>query len=258
MGEEPKRWPLHVRVDPSRSPSAPVLDGATVFLDPAAAGSFVRRLVEAGTGTPGLSADLDGARLLEAALDRTPERWAALAAGAGLSPEPLATLAELAVAPIMRAIAERVAGAGPERWGEGYCPVCGAWPTLVEMRGLDRQRHLRCSRCGGGWRRDLLHCAYCGERDHERQKAFAAEGEEESRRVEACDSCSGYTKAIATLAATPAAELALEDLATVELDLVALERGYRRPDRPGHALGVRFAPLEERQLEEEGTWARAT
>lgn len=258
MGEEPKRWPLRVRVDPARSPSAPVLDGATVFLDPAAAGAFVRRLVEAGTGTPGLSANLDGARLLEAALDRTPERWTALAAGAGLSPESLATLAELAVAPIMRAIAERVAGAGPERWSEGYCPLCGAWPTLVEMRGLDRQRHLRCSRCGEGWRRDLLHCAYCGERDHERQKAFAAEGEEESRRVEACDSCSGYTKAIATLAAIPAAELALEDLATVELDLVALERGYRRPDRPGHALGVRFEPLEERQLEEEETWARAT
>jgi hypothetical protein len=33
----------------------------------------------------------------------------------------------------------------------------------------------------------------------------------------------------------------LDDLTTVHLDVVALERGYQRPERPGYALEARLA-----------------
>jgi hypothetical protein len=33
----------------------------------------------------------------------------------------------------------------------------------------------------------------------------------------------------------------LDDLRTVHLDVAALERGYRRPERPGYQLDVRIA-----------------
>ena len=36
-------------------------------------------------------------------------------------------------------------------WSEGYCPLCGAWPALAEVRGIERSRYLRCGRCGAEW-----------------------------------------------------------------------------------------------------------
>ena len=41
-----------------------------------------------------------------------------------------------------------------------------------------------------------------------------------------------------TLGPTPADDLGLVDLATVELDVAALEHGYARPTGPGAALGA--------------------
>jgi formate dehydrogenase maturation protein FdhE len=52
--------------------------------------------------------------------------------------------------------------------------------------------------------------------------------------------CQGYVKARTTLQATPASAVVLEDLATVEWDVVARERGYTRPAQPGYRFGVRF------------------
>ena len=34
----------------------------------------------------------------------------------------------------------------------GYCPICGAWPLLGELRGVELSRFSRCAGCGAGWR----------------------------------------------------------------------------------------------------------
>jgi FdhE protein len=83
-----------------------------------------------------------------------------------------------------------------------------------------------------------LCCPYCGEADHQRLGFLAADNSSETRRVETCASCKGYVKTLATLQATPPYAVTLADLATVDLDVVALERGYTRPERPGYALGI--------------------
>jgi hypothetical protein len=44
-----------------------------------------------------------------------------------------------------------------------------------------------------------------------------------------------------TLAATAAAEMSLRDLDTLDLDLVALERGLRRPPGLARAIGARVS-----------------
>jgi FdhE protein len=62
----------------------------------------------------------------------------------------------------------------------------------------------------------------------------------ERLRVETCVSCHGYLKSIATLQGLPPFELLLQDLETVELDLVALDRGYGRPEECAFALEVRL------------------
>ena len=50
------------------------------------------------------------------------------------------------------------------------------------------------------------------------------------RRIELCAKCGSYTKVISVDEATPFPLLAIEDLATMDLDGAAMERGYRRPE----------------------------
>ena len=60
----------------------------------------------------------------------------------------------------------------------------------------------------------------------------------ESRRIDACNRCHGYLKALAQLGPIRPELLPLEDLASVELDLAAIERGYQRPQNAPGARGV--------------------
>jgi FdhE protein len=87
-----------------------------------------------------------------------------------------------------------------------------------------------------------LCCIYCSEREHERLGSLVLEDEGERLKVETCASCRGYLKSVATLQGIPAFELLLQDLETVELDLVALDRGYQRPQEIGFQLDARVVP----------------
>jgi FdhE protein len=121
-------------------------------------------------------------------------------------------------------------------WQRGYCPVCGAWPSLVEMRGIERERRLRCGCCAADWQLPVLRCAFCGELDHHLLGSLLPEGDEQRRRIDTCESCRGYLKIVMTLGSLPPRMLALQDLATVPLDFVAQERGYERPSSAGWPL----------------------
>ena len=33
-------------------------------------------------------------------------------------------------------------------WQQGYCPICGGWPLLAELRGIELAQYLRCAACG--------------------------------------------------------------------------------------------------------------
>jgi formate dehydrogenase maturation protein FdhE len=65
-----------------------------------------------------------------------------------------------------------------------------------------------------------------------------------------CPDCRTYLKTLTTLGPLSAEEIAVQDLATVELDLAALEREYQRPTRPGFPLRVTVQPAGRR----DGWW----
>jgi FdhE protein len=167
-------------------------------------------------------------RLLSAVTREDRDDLAAIAAKAGVEPGPLASIAYLAAIPVLANCARLLQSQLPHAWSQGYCPLCGAWPVLAEQRGLDRTRWLRCGRCTGAWEVEPLWCSYCGERDHRKLGSLVLDGAGDTLKVDTCESCRGYLKSIATLQAIPPFELLLQDLETVELDLVALERGYER------------------------------
>jgi FdhE protein len=190
---------------------------------------------------------LDAALLLQASVVQDGERLTGLAEDADIEPDLLATLGQLAVLPILQACGGRAAAlVAGVRWEAGYCPVCAAWPTLSELRGLERTRWLRCGRCGSGWSAAHIGCPYCGNADRRSHGYLAPERQRESRRAVTCEACGAYHKAVTTLQAISPAEIGLMDVQTLELDMAALEQGYGHPDGPGFPLEVAVELVEVR------------
>jgi FdhE protein len=221
----------------SASAEMPLLEGRTLLVDPARLQRLLRRLARAAAD--GNSPDAAALRHYRpSATEAT--RLVEETAGQHSSATGLAIVAELAALPLFRACERLLQHSMPTWWPHGHCPICGGWPILAELRGLDRTRRLRCGRCAGDWEAPWMCCAYCGEKDHGQLGALVPENRgEELLRVEICARCGHYLKSIATLQATPSFELLLRDLETVELDLVALDRGYSRPAGRGIPLTLR-------------------
>lgn len=213
-----------------------MLDGASIRVDARRAGALLCRLADA-VSIPG-AGELHAGTLIGAAITRDEHALAREAAHIGAPVDTVAVLAQMAAMPVLHAAARALGTHEARAWQRGYCPVCGAWPSLVEMRGIERERRLRCGCCGADWPLPVLHCAFCGETDHHQLGSLVPESEQQYRRVETCERCRGYLKAVTTLGALPIRVLARQDLATVPLDLVAQDRGYARPARPGWALTI--------------------
>jgi len=147
--------------------------------------------------------------------------------------------------PLLQACRRAWADLAPGTWAHGYCPICGAWPAVAEVRGLDGARHLRCRGCGGDWATAWLRCPFCGEHDHTRLGSLVASEGLEREKVEVCDHCHGYLKTITTFGPIPAEQVVLQDLATVGLDVAAVERGYRPPS-PRDPLAVSIVARRSR------------
>jgi FdhE protein len=115
----------------------------------------------------------------------------------------------------------------PETWLKGYCPVCGSLPHLSLLKEEVGKRYLLCSYCGYEWRIERLVCPFCGNKDQESLQYFYAEGEE-TYRIDLCDKCHQYIKTI-DLRKIEEIDPVLEDLATLHLDILASQKGYKRP-----------------------------
>ena len=228
-------------------PYIPLLDGASVRVDGRRARKLVRELIhtaaearegEVAVSTPVRGRRLDVIGLLHAAIVRDHDAVAKIAEKAGIDTQALEVIAQLAVMPLLHACAERWREHIPSAWTHGYCPVCGAWPALAEVRGLDKSRRMRCGRCASDWPLPVLQCTYCGESDHNQLGTLTPEGESQTRRVEVCYTCKGYLKAFTTLRPMTLRTIAMTDLASVDLDLIAQEREYSRPSQYAHTLAL--------------------
>ena len=232
------RWRAAIPAPTADRPArAPLLQGAEIAVDSRAVRRFVRRLADIAALNGGALDRLDAVEVVEAAVCQDDARIDALASG---DPSSLRVVAQVAALPLLVAAAQMIGGSVSAAWWEGYCPVCAAWPTLAEFRGLERKRWLRCGRCATAWELPWLRCAFCGETHHEHLGYLAPEEGETSRKVEVCDTCKGYLKAEPTVSALPWWGVVLDDAATVALDVAALDRGYHKPERPGFPLQVRI------------------
>jgi FdhE protein len=202
-------------------------------------GEFCTRLAEGGAGAAAArigealaSGQINPASLVSASLARDQHGIRSAAIQMGFAPDLLWLVGELGAGPLARRLQHAIFDpAGDARdalagWDAGYCPACGSWPAYAEIRRGDR--HLRCSFCGADWQPASYRCTYCDE-DGEKFVTAAPDMERPDRRLELCGACGGYLKAIPASSPTPFALLPVEDLATVDLDVAAAERGYGRP-----------------------------
>jgi formate dehydrogenase maturation protein FdhE len=126
----------------------------------------------------------------------------------------------------MHAFFERVLrqASGGRRESEGggqSCPRCGAPPVAAVIR--HDGRFLLCSTCFSEWEFRGALCPNCGGEN----LRFHTDGEMPHVRVEACDMCRVYVKAV-DLTQDARAVPEVDELAAVVLDLWAIGHGYRK------------------------------
>ncbi|PKU24696.1 formate dehydrogenase accessory protein FdhE [Telmatospirillum siberiense] len=108
------------------------------------------------------------------------------------------------------------------------CPVCGSAPVAgvihigMQSGGL---RYLHCGLCHTAWHHVRATCVACGDGKKVTQRFI--EGDSGVARAETCDSCKSYLKLLHADKAQGLDPVA-DDLASLALDLLVGEEGYRR------------------------------
>jgi FdhE protein len=111
---------------------------------------------------------------------------------------------------------------------QAICPFCGERPQVAVLRGEGdgAKRSLICSLCSTEWDFRRLLCPSCGEEAPEKLPVYIAE-EVPYVRVEACDTCRTYIKAV-DLSKNGLAVPVVDEMATVSLNLWAQDHGYTK------------------------------
>src|SRR5580704_6313578 len=108
------------------------------------------------------------------------------------------------------------------------CPLCGCKPIVGVLRseGDGGKKSLICMLCSHEWPFRRIYCPACGE-EREPHMAFYSAPEIAHVRVDVCDTCHTYLKNI-DLTKTGLAVPIVDELATIPLDLWAVEHGYHK------------------------------
>lgn len=177
---------------------------------------------------------IDPARLVALVYQRDQDGVRQLAGEHSLVLDMLWLLGDLVVAPIVHLQQAAALRDGQpdspvrealERWEQGFCPACGSWPALAEF--FFGERLLRCAFCACTWRQAADQCVYCGERG-ELFGTVVPDRQQPGRRIELCRSCGGFLKTLDAELVTPFPLVAIEDLASSDLDQAALHHGFKR------------------------------
>ena len=112
--------------------------------------------------------------------------------------------------------------------GDGACPACGGAPVasqIVGWSGAHSARFCSCSLCATQWHAVRIKCVLCGSTKDIGYEELA--GGAELVKAETCGSCRGYVK-ILHQHKDPALDPVADDVASLGLDLLLREAGYRR------------------------------
>jgi formate dehydrogenase maturation protein FdhE len=115
--------------------------------------------------------------------------------------------------------------------GERYCPFCGGSPQVSFLQNKETtaesgNRDLICATCLSSWGFRRVVCANCGE-ERPAKLGYFHSPEFEHVRIEACDTCHHYIKAVDLTRVGFAAPI-VDEIDAAPLDLWAREHGYTK------------------------------
>jgi FdhE protein len=242
------QWDRSVPIEVQQQPSkVPLLAGLALNVEPNSIGRVFDPLIRiaARSGTEKMAslqavayARLDVLAIFRASLNHDAGAMEEMASAVGADAEAFQSVGMLVSMPFLQACNRALARSVPVSWTEGYCPVCGSWPAFAEVRGIERSRYFRCGRCGAEWQAHCLFCPYCSMTDHKELASLVPEQNGAKSVIDACNRCLGYVKGFTKLQGSPPARIMIDDLSTVDLDIAALEHGYRRPRGLGYSLDI--------------------
>lgn len=145
----------------------------------------------------------------------------------GIEKKTLAFVAYSSIKPSVVHCAEQLASYldSDHPWDKGFCPICGSAPgfSLFEDEG---NRVLFCGFCWHPWAAQRIYCPFCENKDSKTIHYYFSE-KEKNYRIDVCDSCKTYLKAIDQRNTDRLIYPPLEFVATLHLDIKAQEMGFQ-------------------------------
>ena len=174
------------------------------------------------------SGRLDTAKLSSAVLLNQAETIEKYAKDLKVPSPVLQALTKLSIQPsLLVTVASVVRSSKLDNWRHPYCPICGGLPAIAALVGEEGKREGLCSFCGHLWKLPRLGCPFCGNEKQEDLRYFYGEGDD-IYRVHVCEQCKGYIKVVDCREGGDPKALAVDDVVTAHLDLLAEEEGYQR------------------------------
>lgn len=119
---------------------------------------------------------------------------------------------------------------------EGRCPLCASPPSMAIVftpeNGTSEQRLLACCFCTYRWQYHLTGCPACGNAKPERFGLIVGDSvRDQCVRAVSCEECHTYLKTVFTgcrsdKKRTDELDMDIEDVATLNLDIMADQRGF--------------------------------
>ena len=145
----------------------------------------------------------------------------------GIEKKALAFVAYSSIKPSVAHCAEQLASYldSDHPWDKGFCPVCGSAPgfSLFDDEG---NRALFCGFCWHQWAAQRIYCPFCENKDSKTLHYYFSE-KEKNYRIDVCDSCTTYLKAIDQRNTDRIIYPPLEFVASLHLDIKAQEMGFK-------------------------------
>jgi FdhE protein len=120
---------------------------------------------------------------------------------------------------------------------DGVCPACGSAAMTSSVVGWPKAHNTRfctCSLCATMWNVVRVKCVLCGSTEGVSYRTI--EGKPDTVKAETCDKCRGYVKILYQVN-DPALEAMADDVASLGLDMLLVEEGWKRGGQNPFLLG---------------------
>lgn len=187
-----------------------------------------------------------GEVLMRAVLTGATESVSELARHYGIPPEHLMFSSGFILSPVLHAWCSLLGGETGQFpwdeegvWGQGYCPVCGSFPTIgwldrpsydeknAYLSGGGGKKHLHCSLCGANWKLRRGVCPSCGREGDGVLEILRESNGNKGERLDWCTKCKSYCPIVDLREREGVPDMDVMALGMMHLDMVASRKKLR-------------------------------